>query len=237
MSTQIANLQQRLPDELRKQFEDQVAQDLARLGATGGGDMIRVSQDKKFVLPDGSEIVGPLTVVILDFVYSNNYYIGAFNRKDIQPPACFAISPNAADLAPSTNSPQKQAESCSGCQHDQWGSSPTGDGKACKNNVLLSVIPPDATEDTEPLRIRLSPTAIKAFNKYVASVARAGVPLHGVVTELSFAEDVQYATLRFNIDGPNEGFALANSMRDGARHALMQEPDVSNFEAPKGKGR
>jgi hypothetical protein len=237
MSTQIATLQQSLPEELRQQFANQVAEDLARLGATGGGDMIRVSQDKKFILPDGSEIVGPLTVVILDFVYSNNYYIGQFNRKDIQPPACFALSPNASDLAPSDNSPMKQAASCNGCQHDQWGSSPTGDGKACKNNVLLSVIPPGSQPDTEPLRIRLSPTAIKAFNKYVASVARAGVPLHGVVTQLSFAEDVQYATLRFDIDGPNEEFAQASALRDSARHALMQEPDVSNFEEPKGKGR
>jgi hypothetical protein len=101
--------------------------------------------------------------------------------------------------------------------------------------MLLAVVPSDATDETEPSVIRLSPTAIKAFNKYVANVMRAGVPLHGVVTEISFADDVQYATLRFTIEKGNDNFLIASGLRDGARHRLLQEPDVSNFQDPKRK--
>jgi hypothetical protein len=231
----IATIQNSIPAELREQFANIIANDLSRLGTTGGGDMIRVSQDKKFILPDGTEIAGPLSVVVVDFVYSNNYYVSQFNRKDIQPPACYAISDGASTLTPSEKSPMKQAESCDVCQHNQWGSSPTGDGKSCKNNVLLAVIPPDADESTEISVIRLSPTAIKAFNKYTLQVGSAGVPLHGVVTTISFAEDVQYATLRFSIDKGNDNFMVANSLRDAARRRLVQEPDVSNFQQAKRK--
>jgi hypothetical protein len=235
MSTSIATIQSAIPAELRAQFAAVTTEDLARLGSVGGGDMIRISQDKQFIMPDGSSIAGPLSVVILDFVYNNNYYIGQFNRKDIQPAACFAISEHATAMVPSDKSPKKQAEACDTCQHNQWGSSPTGDGKACKNNVLIAVIPTNATEDTDPFIIRLSPTAITAFNKYVATLNRAGAPLTAVITNISFAEDTQYPTLRFDFEAGNPNNEIALFLRSVARTRLLQEPDTSGFKDGKTK--
>lgn len=235
MSSNLSVFQQQLPAELREQFANLAAVDLDRLGSTGGGDFIRLSNDKKFILADGTEIQQTMSGVIVDFVYSNNYYLGAYNPKNLQPAACFALHSAASGMVPSPNSPMKQSESCDVCQHNEWGSSPTGEGKACKNNVLIALLPPDADEDTEISVIRLSPTSIKPFNKHVANVAKYGAPIYGVVTTLSFAEDTTYASLRFDIEKVNDKFAIANAARESARRRLMTEPDVSGFEPPKGK--
>jgi hypothetical protein len=232
MSTDLVSIQNQLPESIRKMLAQQVTSDIERLGSVGGKDAIRITQDKKFELPNG-DFTDSLRVAVVDFVYRNEYYLGAFNRKSIQPPACFAISATAADLKASANSPVKQSDSCGTCQQNQFGSSPQGDGKACKNTVYLAVLPTDATEDTPIWVLKTSPTAIKHFNSYVAKVARAaGVPVAAVTTEIFFDPSSTYASLRFEATGVNPVFELTVTRKDEARHRLLQEPDVSNFEMP-----
>lgn len=238
MTTDLTTIQNQLPAEIRAMLAQQVAGDIERLGAVGGKDSIKITQDKKFELPNG-DLVDEIEAVIVDFVYRNEYYVGTFNRKQITPPACFAISPVAADLTPSNNSPMKQSEGgCATCQQNQFGSSPSGDGKACKNTVYLAVMPPDATPDTPIWVLKTSPTAIKAFNNYVSKVARsAQVPVTAVVTKLFFDPSSTYASVRFEAMGVNPVFELSTKRRDEARHRLLQEPDVSTFELPKVGGK
>ena len=223
-----------LPAELRSQMAAQVSADLARLGNTGGKDTIRITQDKKFQFPDDTTYEGPLDLVVVDFVYRNEYYTGAFNRKELTAPACFAVSPEQATLTPTNNSPQKQAEKCSGCQWDKFGSSPNGDGKACKNTVYLAVLPSDATEDSPLYVIKTSPTAINPFNNHVAKVGRTvSLPLWAVTTKVFFDPAVSYASLRFDIAGPNPIAEMTSRRRDEARHRLLQEPDFSSADGAK----
>lgn len=233
MSTDLATIQNQLPADIRAMLAQQVASDIERLGAVGGKDTIRVTQDKKFELPNG-DVVDELEAVIVDFVYRNEYYIGAFNRKATQPPACFAINPVAADLKAEDLSPLKQSdEGCATCQQNQYGSSPAGDGKACKNTVFLAVMPPDATADSPIWVLKTSPTAIKHFNSYVAKVARtAQVPVNAVTTKIFFDPSSTYASVRFDALGVNPVFAVTQARQTEARHRLMQLPDVSNFEMP-----
>lgn len=225
IATTFANA---LPVELRDKMAAQVAEDLARLGNTGGKDTIRVVQDKTFQMPDDTSVNGPLNVVIVDFVYRNEYYPGAFNRKEITAPVCFAVSPNQTDLVPTKNAPQVQAERCSACAWDKYGSSPNGDGKACKNTVYMAVMPPDATDESPLYVIKTSPTAIRAFNNYVAKLGRTvQLPLWAVTTKVSFDPNVTYASLRFDVAGPNPIAELVEKRKLEARHRLMQEPDFS----------
>lgn len=223
-----------LPVELREQMAANISADLARLGNSGGKDTIRVTQDKKFQMPDDTMIEPPLDLIIVDFVYRNEYYLGAFNRKELTAPACFAVAPEQINLVPSNNSPKKQSERCTGCQWDKYGSSPNGDGKACKNTVYMAVLPPDATEDGTLYVIKSSPTAITPFNNYVIKVARATqLAVWGVTTKVSFDPNVPYSSLRFDIAGPNPIAEIAASRRVEARHRLLQEPDFSSFEPVK----
>jgi hypothetical protein len=54
-----------------------------------------------------------------------------------------------------------------------------------------------------------------------------------VVTTVSFDDNVTYASLRFGNPQPNEQLAVHFARQEEAKTLLNQEPDVSNYEAPK----
>lgn len=211
--------------------QEMMAAQLAALqGKTApvGGNMIRVTQDKQFILPDGSKTPGPLQLVIVDFNSRNTFYEGAFDKNNISPPACFAIGDIPLKLIPSENSPVKQADSCAECPMNAFGSA--GTGKACKNSRMLAVLPPDADEDTPMWTLAVSPTAIKGFDGFVKNVQRMfSVPPVGVVAEVSFDENETYARLKFGDAEPNGNAAVHLSRLEEAKELLAVEPDVSSF--------
>lgn len=199
--------------------------------AAAGGSSIRVTQDKQFVMPDGSKTPDPIRVVIVDFTSRNEFYEGNFDKNNITPPACFAIGDIPTQLVPSDNSPSKQADSCANCPMNQFGS--RGAGKACKNLRMLAVLPPDADADTPIWTLKVSPTAIKNFDGYVKNIVRLfDVPPIGVVTTISFDESQDYACLKFSDPELNENVANFVGRVDEAKEILAQEPDVSAYEAP-----
>ena len=224
-STAIVNIQ----EMLRKQAEANASR-----VEPGGGKSIRIGQDKSFTLPDGTKTREALQLVVVDFVSRNEYYEGAYNKDEIVPPNCFAIHPEPKQLAPSANSPDKQCDDCASCPMNQFGSAPTGAGKACKNTRLLAVLPPDANEDTEIWTLKVSPTAIKAFDGFVASVNRAfQLPPIGVVVTVGFSDAKDFPSLEFTDPMPNENVAEHFSRQEEAREMLLREPDVSAFGAEK----
>lgn len=225
-----------LPAALQQQLAAEVAEIQNRIGSPSG-NRIRVTQSKKFRLPSGEESPGPITGVIVDFVSANYYYTGQFDPNDIQPPECFALAEKIIELAPHATAPNKQAENCAICPQNQFGSS--GRGKACSNTRLLALLPPDATEDTSIMVLRVSPTALRSYDAYVAGVARSfqSTPI-GVITEFSFDPSSEYASLRFAPQGPvNEAqLRFFLSRREEARRILMTPPEIAlPTEAPKPK--
>lgn len=196
--------------------------------APASGNVIRVSQDKQFHLPDGTKTSGPLELVIVDFTSKNAFYEGAFDPKNITPAACFAIGSNPLKMVPSKNSPLLQAVDCQACPNNQFGSS--GDGKACKNTRVLAVLPPDADEDTPLWILATSPTANKGFDGFVTSVARVfQTPPVGVVVTVGFDSAVTYAKLVFSDPQPNPSVGVHFARQAEAQAMLAVEPDVSGF--------
>lgn len=233
MTTDMTLIQNQLPANVREQLAAQVALDIERLGAIGGKDAIRVTQDKKFEMPNG-DVLDELEVVIVDFVYRNEFYLGAFNRKDIKPPACFAINANSNALTPSAKSPMKQSDgSCEDCQQNEYGSSPQGDGKACKNTVYMAVLPTNAVQESPIWTVKSSPTAIRHFNSYVSKIARTvNAPISAVTTRIFFDPASTFASLRFEPLGVNPVLEATQPRIGEARDRLMQEPDVTGFVMP-----
>jgi hypothetical protein len=199
--------------------------------APATGNTIRVSQDKKISLPDGTKVEGALNLVVVDFVTTHSFYAGRFDKDNIVPPDCFAIGTDPKNMVPSPNSPNPQAKDCQSCPMNQFGSD--GKGKACKNGRRLAVLPPDANENTDMWTLNVSPTALKNFDGYVASVARTfGVPPVGVVTTVELNEAVDFPQFQFSNATPNENLEVAYNRQGEARDLLMVEPDVSNYQAP-----
>lgn len=234
MSNELMSLVNELPADMREMLAEQVAEDISRIGATGGKDLIKVTQDKRFELPNG-QVVDEFEAHIVQFVYRNEYYLSNFNRNKITPPACFAIAESASGLSPSDNSPVKQNQSdCGTCQQNQFGSSPTGDGKACKNTVLIALLPVDDAATHDIWVLKTSPTAIRPFNSYVAKIAQMNIPVSVVKTRVFLDPDSTYASVRFEakgVEGDNLNALTARKVEAMSR--LKQEPDVSSFEMPK----
>jgi hypothetical protein len=204
--------------------------------APAGGNAIRVTQDKQFLLPDGTKTPGPLELVIVDFTAKNAYYEGAFDPKNITPPACFSIGSNPLKMVPSKNSPLIQAADCQSCRMNEFGSD--GNGKACKNARMLAVLPPDADENTPMWILATSPTANKGFDGFVTSVARVfQTPPVGVIATVGFDANETYAKLVFSNPQPNSQLAVHFARQDEAAAMLAVEPDVSKFvKTPPARG-
>lgn len=212
----------------------------ARLMAPSG-DTVRIS-NKKFNLPNG-DTLDFLDVVIVDFVYFNTYYEAAYDENNIVPPNCFSLHHEPTGAVPSPNSPDKQCEDCGSCWANAFKSA--GKGKACGNNILIAVLPTDATAETPFVLVRVSPTALKGFSAYLTSLARGGMMPYTVVSHLKCDSEVSYPRITFDLSEEledEEFISMVESRLGEARERLMTEPDVSAFTAandakaaPKGR--
>lgn len=205
------------------------------------GDKIKV-ENKQFKLPNG-DTSDVLSGIIVDFVYFNAYYDAAYDPNNITPPACFAIHPDPTGAVPSPNSPDVQDTACQTCWANQFGSA--GKGKACRNSVMVALLPPDADENTPFMLLNVSPTALKSFSGYLSSVLRMQRPPYSVVTDVFCDPNVKYDSMRFTNPQPvdPEVLEIVRARRGEARERLMVEPDVSAIAAandakkPAAKGR
>ncbi|MGA0610024.1 hypothetical protein [Caldimonas sp. KR1-144] len=231
------------------QFGDAANEVLSRLGAPSS-NRLKVTQSKTFVLPDGTEMGGPLPFVIVDFVAANAWYASQFNPNDITPPDCAAIGVDPNGLKAYDDSPDKQCDTCAACPKNQFGSN--GRGKACSNTKLLALMSPTAEPGAEFLKLRVSATALRPFETYVRQLAKTfGRPHYSVLTWIGFDPASTYATLRFGnpmpldgdlsiegkiVDGPSL-LAEAVARQDEARELLLAKPDFTIQAAPKPAAR
>lgn len=205
--------------------------------APPSGNNIRLSPGQ-FDLPDGTKSPGPLELVIVDFVATNSFYDGPFDRNNPAPPVCFAVGANPLKLAPSPNSPQPQAKDCASCPMNQWNSGANGKGKACKNERKMAVLPPDGDESTPMWVLKASPTAIKSFDAHVLSVSRTfQAPPVAVVTKVGLDPNADYASLTFGDPTPNEQLPVHFARQAEAQTLLNTEPDFTQHSAPPPAGR
>lgn len=198
------------------------------------GSKIKLSPGA-MTLPDGTRTPGPLEVVIVDFVAKNSFYHGAYDKDNIVPPVCFAIGTIPAKLAPSPNAPEPQARSCAECPMNAFGSAANGKGKACKNERMMAVLPPDAEADAPLWTISAGPTSIKGFDSYVGNVQRVfQMPPIGVVTTISMAAG-DYAATLYGDPQPNAAVGDHFARQAEAQALLAAEPDLTGYEPASAK--
>lgn len=215
-------------------YKEELAKESAniasRIGAPGG-DTIRVTQDKKFKMPDGTLNPGPMRVVILDFVGANKFFDRPFKEGEAVTPACYAVGMDPKNLNAFDDSPVKQNDECKSCPNNEWGSS--GAGKACTNTRLLAVTEPTDEPNAPIYVLSVSKTAITAFDAYVQGIHDQfnSVPV-SVVTEIYFDPSKTFASLRFGNPTPNVNEEMHYGRRKGALARLLMKPDFSQYTPP-----
>lgn len=213
-----------LPANILEDLNAEVLAMKDRIGALSG-DNIFVTRNKTFKMP-GSDTEAPeITAVIIDWVTVNKYYPGKFDPKNIQPPVCVAIGQKEKELVPFADSPKKQSDDCASCPQNQFGSD--GRGKACKNQRLLALLPPNDQAEGPLMLLNVSPTAIRHFDAYVNKITNSGIQVPhpiAVVTTVFFDAASEYPSLRFRIEAPNDQIAVAYARRKEALSRLLTPP-------------
>jgi hypothetical protein len=224
-STAVVRAKVALPADIQKSLQAEVASIQSRIGAPAG-NRIKVTQKKTFRMPSGEESPGPIKAVILDFISGNYFYPGVYDPDDITPPDCFALGVEVATMVPHDTAPAKQSDACA----------------TCPQNQLLALLAPDAQEDSPIMTLKVSPTGLRAYDGYVASIARSfQTPPVGVITTISFDPTPDYPSLRFGEPEPcpPELLAIAMARRDEAKQILLTPPDTTSLKVvqpPVAKG-
>lgn len=136
-----------------------------------------------------------LQAVIIDHVYENAYYDGAYDPDVPQPPSCYAFGRDEDELKPHEKASKPASESCVGCPNNVFGSAEKGKGKACKNTRRLALISADglsanSAAEGELVYMKLPVTSTKGWAYYVKGLnATLRRPPFGVVTEIAVVPD------------------------------------------------
>lgn len=221
-----------------KEWEKKMAliakEDAAKESSTGLSGIIS-TKNKQFTLGD-AEMGSEMEVVIAGASFENAYYDRPWEAGVYNPPACFAVGDKESTMAPDPTSPNKQSDTCSTCDFNQFGSS--GNGKMCKNSRRLFIFPyhDGSIDTTEAAMLKLAPTSLKNYVKYTKLLAVSmGRPVWGVVTKLSFNEKIAYPVVIPSfvkaIDSVGDLDSLM-AQADMTKEALMAPIDVSAYEAP-----
>jgi len=198
-------------------------------------------------------------VIILDSVYENTYYADKFDPDVAAAPTCYAFG-RASDPEEMSPHPSMQndayfvpqAEVCSACPHNEWGSADKGRGKACQNRRRLALIPagfyapkrgsrdfdlelfddPKHFQTADIAFIKLPVTSVKGWSKYVSQLSSAmRRPPHGVITRLYLEPDAnsQYMVKFEAIEEvPDALAAIVMARADEASKATVQ-----GYKAPE----
>lgn len=207
-------------------IQEQLRNELANLGnrvAPPSGNNISL-KGGVFNLPDGTTHKGPLECIILDWRIVNAFYTGPYDPQNPKPPKCWAISEELDAAAPPDEVEEKQAEACNVCPMNEFGSAPTGKGKACKNQRRLAVVPLDATAETQPMTLTVSPSGLGKFESYVVRLGGPefeAMPIQ-MMTRIGFDANVTYPSLIFSPGDrvPEDRLNIMMTLRQAAQPLL-----------------
>jgi len=175
---------------------------------------------KQFTMPDGTLIGSKLECVILGFADASALYPPNYDPNNIQPPICFAVGKPGEPLVPSSKVEKPESETCAECQNDEYGSAPTGQGKACKNEYQIAVIVPGQSE--VPVTLAISATGRKGFNSSMSAILKNfRHPAKAIVT--AEFTDAAYPVVKITGGRPNPDAVKHYSMAKDAVQTLLDQ--------------
>lgn len=182
-----------------------------KLGTVSGGFPIISIKGKIFTrnAGDESEVIkrpgeddpaSSINVVILkqNPADSKVYYKGNYTEGSDEKPLCYSNN----GISPEADSVEPQANKCSVCPHNQWGSRITdngGKGKACADSRRIAVAALGLIND--PMLMRVPAASLKALGLYGDSLAKRQVPYQLAVTKIGFDYSVAHPALTFKAEG------------------------------------
>lgn len=193
------------------------------------------------------------SAVILDGVHLNAYYGSAYNPNAVVPPTCYAIGRTEMEMAPhpdmakDQNFFRPQAERCSGCPMNEYGSAQQGSGKACRNRRRLLLIiagmydqqgnlqphtDPSYYETAAIMTLNIAPTSGKNWGRFIRDAAgQYNRPPFGVISDVYLYPHEKHGreAVGFNVQAPVPDALVPAVMR---RHQEAAQQIFEGFEPP-----
>lgn len=231
----MADLENRFAQEAQAQYEGE---------PVGASNYLNIKNNEfKFQ----NELIGEtMMVIILDYCWEYTHYDHKYNKDNPIPPGCFAVGREREQMEPHGDSSNLQNEGpCSECWADAFGSSETGEGKACKNSrriALLGIIQdeegnPSGIAFEEVMFLRVPPTSLSNFSGYIKRSNKiTGRPAYAYVTELGFDDESDYEKLTFKLISKIDDFEAINKIdeiRMNIEDELLAKIDTSNYISPE----
>lgn len=189
-----------------------------------------------------------MQVIVVDHVLENKMYpLGKkFDPNSPQTPICYAFGRINEDMVPHEKAPQPQHAQCKGCPQNEFGTSDTGQGKACKNVRRLALIPvpedADQVKDAQVAYLAPPVTSVRGWAGYVQQLANVlKRPPLGVITQVSVVPDqntqfkVTFKCVE-KIEDPAILGALLEKQKEIGANIGFPYPVIDEEEAPA-KGR
>lgn len=132
-----------------------------------------------------------VTGVIMVARKARAYYAEAYRAGEHNPPDCASQNMETGSV-PSNGVFGGQ---CSKCVQNQWGTSQTGKGKACREVRLLGL----QSEEVGPCLLRLAPTSLKAFNELGSQAEGRSRSYSAFRTEISLAVEGGVSRAHFRV--------------------------------------
>ena len=142
--------------------------------------------------------------VILASTIERVYYEGAFDPKNPSSPTCYAFGDDLNEMQPFEQVENKQGDACSTCPQNEWGTSNSGIGKACRELRRISLISGGSYDpagrfqmfDADEFKaaaagmLRVPTTSIKNYSGWVMQVTSAlRRPPWGVICRVKVEPD------------------------------------------------
>lgn len=210
---------------------------------------------------EGSPVTGnQMSVVIIGSILENIFYEGKYDPDEAAGPVCYAFGRDEKSLAPYKAVEKPVAKQCEGCPNNEWGSSDTGRGKACRNSRRLALLPagafsrdgkfepelnPAHYEGVQAAFLKLPVTSVKGYASKVRQLEQTlKLPPHAVFMKVSVVPDAktQFRIL-FDLLGtvPEELLPVLMSrykgMRDSMEFPYSASKTVSKTDKVGKKGK
>ena len=164
---------------------------------------IKAGADGKFISFSGGRMSfggadipdDEIRCVIVGWTHHNIYYDPdvRYDPKNPQSPLCYAFGTDEEEMEPHSEAPEKQCDSCAECPLNQFETSKTGRGKACKNTFRVALIAEDDLDDignAEVVYASIPPKSLKNLSTYLTKdLDKLKRPFWSVVTLMTRVPD------------------------------------------------
>jgi len=206
----------------------------------------RISFQGSTITVDGKDCGREMSVMIADAIFGKAYYEKAFKAGSGQTPSCYAFHPDDnSNMTPHEACPGKQHDTCTGCQHNRFGTAVNsdgekGDGKRCKDEVRIMCAVGETDEDSilaaEWRMATIPPGSLKNWGTYLKKLRDMGKSFRAVLTEIKVVPFKGAYKLEFTAtdDLSESGYLAIKAKRESAKEEMMQPyPVLSTDEDEK----